>query len=154
MLGDGFGDVITEEIEKTVGRKEKRRKLKAAFSAADADGSKAISPAELTRALGAFDMVDGTANFTPGQIALIVAEADTDGDGEIDWEEFQAVIDKHFKQEFQQYSGRGEQAPQTPAAGDAETLRAKVRGAPYDANLHCHFLSQCEFSIHYERVWG
>ena len=47
VLGDGFGDAISEEMEAIAEMKEKNERLKEAFERADTDGSGGISKEEL-----------------------------------------------------------------------------------------------------------
>jgi calcium-dependent protein kinase len=61
--------------------------LKAAFDFFDKDGSKSISVAELKEALGAKDnLVDDAAWEN------LVKEVDKDNNGEVDFEEFEAMM--------------------------------------------------------------
>jgi calcium-dependent protein kinase len=67
-----------------------------AFRVFDKDGNGFISPQELEEVLGRDEGVDmeGQFNRTKDEIASIVKECDTDGDGNISFEEFLAMMKK------------------------------------------------------------
>lgn len=81
---DGNGCIdYTEFVMATMNEKDliNQKKLKAAFRLIDKDGSGAISPEELKRALG----IDETQN---DHLERLINEIDENGDGEIQFEEF------------------------------------------------------------------
>ena len=61
--------------------------LRLAFAEIDKDGSGCIDRDELTEAL-----VAQNANLKPAQIEQLITMADTNGDGEIDFEEYKAIM--------------------------------------------------------------
>ena len=67
--------------------KELREKLRPIFDKFDEDGSGAVSTAEMTKIVKQLKL-----QMTPKQLAAMMKEADPDGSGEIDFEEFVAVL--------------------------------------------------------------
>ena len=72
---------------KSPGRKSKSA-LRSFFDSIDVDGSGYIDANELKRASAQL----GFGNLTDHEIAALLAEADTDNDGEIDFDEFQSIV--------------------------------------------------------------
>jgi len=66
---------------------ETREKLRAVFDKFDADGSGAVSSAELGEMVKALKL-----DLSAEQIATLMKEADPDGSGEIEFEEFLSVM--------------------------------------------------------------
>ena len=67
--------------------KELREKLRPIFDKFDEDGSGAVSTAEMTKIVKQLKL-----QMTPQQLAAMMNDADPDGSGEIDFEEFVAVL--------------------------------------------------------------
>lgn len=87
---DGNGCIdYTEFVMATMNEKDliSQQKLKAAFRLMDKDGSGAISPEEIKKALGIDDDQDET-------LDRLIKEIDENGDGEIQFEEFCKMMNK------------------------------------------------------------
>lgn len=117
ILGDGFGDAITERMEQRAALKLRRHRLKAAFDRADADRSGAISKAELWDCMQSLGY-----EFSHEEVLVMAEEADIDGDGSIDYREFSFLLESKFKGEFR----TRKEPPQSPAPGQAVGARAAV----------------------------
>jgi calcium-dependent protein kinase len=96
---DSSGSInYTQFIAATMEQKMylKEENLRNAFKMFDKDGSGKISIEEMKNALGA-ELNDQTED--EDQWNQMIQEVDTDGDGEIDFEEFIAMMRKHFQGE-------------------------------------------------------
>ena len=71
----------------SMSERELREKLQPIFNKFDEDGSGAVSTAEMTKIVKQLKL-----QMTPKQLAGMMKEADPDGSGEIDFEEFVAVL--------------------------------------------------------------
>ena len=71
----------------TMSEKELREKLRPIFAKFDEDGSGTVSTAEMNKIVKQLKL-----QMTPKQLAAMMKEADPDGSGEIDFEEFVAVL--------------------------------------------------------------
>ena len=67
--------------------KQLREKLRPIFDKFDEDGSGAVSTAEMRKIVRQLKL-----QMTPQQLSAMMKEADPDGSGEIDFEEFVAVL--------------------------------------------------------------
>lgn len=72
--------------------RELRQKLKPVFSKFDADKSGSISTAEMGKIVKAIGM-----EMSPDDIKKMMKDADPDGSGEVDFEEFVSVLKKQMK---------------------------------------------------------
>ena len=87
---DGSNEVDLAEFIKMMAKKVKTNEeaeLKAAFNYFDKDGSGKISPGELRLVMKGLGE-----NLTDDAFEMLLEEADTDGDGEINYHEFISLI--------------------------------------------------------------
>jgi hypothetical protein len=117
ILGDGFGDAISDQMETLAVLRRKRAALKASFERADADGSGTISSDELFKATSELGYA-----LSRAEVSDMALEADLNGDGSIDYEEFSHLLESRFKGEFR-LAG---EAPQNPPPGHAIGTRAMI----------------------------
>jgi hypothetical protein len=94
--------------ESEMGEDELRKKLRVAFDKFDADGSGAVSMQEMGKLVKALKM-----EVTPAQLKELMKEADPDGSGDINFDEFVAALQRQMK------GGGGGLANVFNAAGDA-----------------------------------
>jgi len=81
------GAGAVEEPSSSSDAKEEEAKLLSAFKSVDKDGSGHISTQELSRAIKATGL-----RKTKDELKAIFAAADTNGDGQLDWDEFKRVM--------------------------------------------------------------
>lgn len=117
VLGDGFGDAISEEMEAIAEMKEKNERLKEAFERADTDGSGGISKEELVDCMNSLDY-----EFTREEVMLMADRADTDKDGSISFDEFSAFVHAEFKDELRVVKP----PPQDPAPGMTDSTASMI----------------------------
>ena len=80
---DSNGKVDLAEFAKMMKKRAKNNELMAAFQNFDSDGSGKISGEELKQALTSIGE-----DITDDQLVKMIKEADKDGDGQVDYEEF------------------------------------------------------------------
>ena len=72
---------------------ELRARLRPVFHKFDVDGSGTVSTEEMASMLSLLEM-----DLTPDEVAQLMVDADPDGSGEIDFEEFYAVLSKQIRE--------------------------------------------------------
>lgn len=108
VLGDGFGDAISDQMEEIAEMKEKNKAMEEAFKRADSDGSGGISKEELVKCMDELGY-----EFTAAEVLGMATKADTDGDGSISFEEFTVFVHAELKDEIRVVT----EPPQKPAPG-------------------------------------